>query len=49
MLNVASGKIVGSPIKVGVEPFWAQMAQNGDTLYVANYSSGSITVINTTQ
>jgi hypothetical protein len=45
MLNVASGKIVGSALnRLGHK--WRQ---TGDTLYVADYSSGSITVINTTR
>ena len=43
MLNANSGKIVRSPITVGNQPVWLQMAPNGDTLYVAKKSSGSIT------
>ena len=48
MLNIGTGKLVGSPIQVGNEPRLAQVAPNGDTLYVANYIDGSITVIDTT-
>jgi YVTN family beta-propeller protein len=48
MFDVATGKIVGQPIPVGVYPGWLQMAPNGDTLYVANLQGNSVTVIDTT-
>jgi DNA-binding beta-propeller fold protein YncE len=48
MFDVSTGKIVGSAIAVGFFPVWAQMAPNGDTLYVANGHDGTVTVINTT-
>ena len=48
MLDVATGKVVGSPIPVGNDPYWIQMAPNGDTLYVANERDGTVTVIDTT-
>ncbi|MBV8099469.1 MAG: YncE family protein [Verrucomicrobia bacterium] len=48
MFDVGTGKIVGSPIQVGSYPVWAQMAPNGDTLYVANSIGGSVTVVDTT-
>jgi DNA-binding beta-propeller fold protein YncE len=48
MFDVATGKAVGTPITVGNRPFWAQMAPNGDTLYVANGEDDTVTVIDTT-
>ncbi|MBV8099468.1 MAG: beta-propeller fold lactonase family protein [Verrucomicrobia bacterium] len=47
MFDIATGKIVGSPVAVGSYPFWAQMAPNGETLYVANQFDGTVTVIDT--
>jgi DNA-binding beta-propeller fold protein YncE len=47
MFDVSTGKIVGPPIAVGLSPVWAQMAPNGDTLYVAN-QDGTVTVVDTT-
>ena len=48
MFDVATGKMVGTPIAVGAYPFWLQMAPNGDTLYVANENDGTVSVIDTT-
>jgi len=48
MFDVSTGKIVGSPIAAGSYPVWAQMAPNGDRLYVANEQGSTVTVIDTT-
>jgi YVTN family beta-propeller protein len=48
MFDVSTGKAVGTPITVGNHPFWAQMAPNGNTLYVANGEDATVTVIDTT-
>ena len=47
MFDVATGKIVGSPITVGRRPFFCCMAPNGRTLYVSNYFGSSVTVVDT--
>jgi YVTN family beta-propeller protein len=48
MFDVATGKIVGSPITVGQGPSYCRFAPNGKTLYVSNWASGTVTVIDTT-
>jgi YVTN family beta-propeller protein len=48
MIDVTTGKIVGSPITVGYDPYWAQISPNGQTLYVANTYDGTVSVINIT-
>lgn len=45
MLLVYTGTILGEPITVGKHPVWAQLAPDGDTLYVANENDGTVTVI----
>jgi DNA-binding beta-propeller fold protein YncE len=45
MLNVTAGQIIGSLITVGYDPVWAQVSPNGNTLYVANNSDGTVSVI----
>ena len=45
MFDVATGKIVGSPITVGKGPNFCTIAPNGKTLYVSNGADGTVTVI----
>jgi YVTN family beta-propeller protein len=48
MINVGTGKIVGTPITVGENPVWAQISPDGKTLYVANDFGGTVSVIDIT-
>lgn len=48
MIDVETGKIVGTPITVGNYPFWAQISPDGKTLYVSNYHDGTLSVIDIT-
>ena len=48
MLNVSTGQIIGSLITVGYNPVWAQVSPDGTTLYVANNSDGTVSVIDIT-
>ena len=48
MLNVTTGQIIGSLIDVGNDPVWAQASPDGKTLYVANNSDGTVSVIDIT-
>jgi DNA-binding beta-propeller fold protein YncE len=48
MLNVTTGQIIGSLINVGNDPVWAQASPDGKTLYVANNSDGTVSVIDIT-
>ena len=45
MIDVSTGKIVGSLITVGNDPVWAQVSPDGNTLYVCNASDGTVSVI----
>lgn len=48
MVNVGTGKIVGTAITVGKNPVWAQISPDGKTLYVANDFGGTVSVIDIT-
>ena len=48
MLNVSTGQIIGSLITVGYDPVWAQVSPDGTTLYVANNSDGTVSVVDIT-
>jgi len=48
MIDVGTGKIIGSLITVGNNPVWAQVSPDGKTLYVCNNSDGTISVIDIT-
>ncbi|MBV8101110.1 MAG: YncE family protein [Verrucomicrobia bacterium] len=48
MINVVTGQIIGSLISVGNDPVWAQASPDGKTLYVANNSDGTVSVIDIT-
>jgi DNA-binding beta-propeller fold protein YncE len=51
MVNLGTGKIVGTPITVGKNPVWAQISPDGKTLYVANFAilfGGTVSVIDIT-
>jgi DNA-binding beta-propeller fold protein YncE len=48
MLNVTTGQIIGSLINVGNDPVWAQASPDGKTLYVANNSDGTVSVVDIT-
>ena len=41
----ATGDLTGSPIPVGKDPLNLAVTPNGKHLYVANYKSASVTVI----
>jgi YVTN family beta-propeller protein len=48
MINLSKHTIEGQPIVVGTEPVWAAIAPNGNTLYVANQSDETVSVVNIT-
>lgn len=48
MIDVGTGKIIGSLISVGNIPVWAQVSPDGKTLYVCNNSDGTVSVIDIT-
>ena len=45
MFDVATGRIVGSPITVGKGANFCSIAPNGQTLYVSNGADGTVTVV----
>jgi DNA-binding beta-propeller fold protein YncE len=45
MIDVSTGQITGSLIKVGYNPVWAQTSPDGNTLYVCNADDGTVSVI----
>ena len=48
MIDLENHKIKGPAIVVGNQPIWAAIAPNGNALYVANYSDGTVSVVNIT-
>ena len=45
MIDVSTGKITGSLIRVGFDPVWALASPDGNTLYVCNAADGTVSVI----
>jgi len=45
MLNTSTNKIAGKPIPAGSGPYGIAVAPDGNRLYIANYISSSVTVV----
>jgi serine/threonine-protein kinase len=48
-VDIAAGRVLGPPIHVGEQPYGMALGRNGTQLYVPNYGSDTLSVIDTTR
>ena len=48
VIDIATNKVVGSPITVGTNPFGIDVSADGTRVYVSNFGSGTVSVLNPT-
>ena len=47
MIDTETNQVMGSPIRVGKEPYAITISPDGKTAYVANYGTDTVSVIDT--